>query len=164
MKEYLNQTWALREGTKLLQGLNSFIPCMKFARAALPIPTSTTSVCSIFVYSVASVWDFLTCTWMMMQAIAHWSCKNIIRGSALKGDSGRKIPHHTRELNPNQSSTWLFGPISLSWAVLRYCAISHHTGLWANTYWTGWNRFWLWLQLTPPYTLHTTTTQMEQVL
>ena len=46
----------------------------------------------------------------MMQAIAGWSCTNIIRESALKADSGRKIPHHTRELNPNQSSTWLFGP------------------------------------------------------
>ena len=85
--------------------LNSFIPCMKFARAALLIPTSTTSVCGIFVYSFASVWDFLTCAWMMMQAIAGWSCTNIIRESALKADSGRKIPHHTRELNPNQSST-----------------------------------------------------------
>ena len=37
-----------------------------------------------------------------MHVIAHRGCRNIDRDSALKADTGRKIPGGIRELNPCQ--------------------------------------------------------------
>ena len=36
----------------------------------------------------------------IMHAVAHGGCMDTTRESALKVDSGRKIPHHTVELKP----------------------------------------------------------------
>ena len=53
-------------------------------RAALPIPSR---VCGIFLCPdngmAAGVWDFLTCTHMLMQAIAQGGCADTLRESAL---------------------------------------------------------------------------------
>ena len=78
-------------------------------RAALPIPTS---VCSISVCPnsamAASVWGLLTCTQMLMHAIAHGGCTDTVRETALEVDSGRKVPCRTRDSNPRQHCAWLF--------------------------------------------------------
>ena len=42
---------------------------------------------------------FLTCTQMLKHAIAHEGCTDTVRESALKVDSGRKIPCRTGESN-----------------------------------------------------------------
>ena len=44
----------------------------------------------------------LTCKQMLMQAIAHEGCADIVTESALKVDSGRKIPCRTGESNLRQ--------------------------------------------------------------
>ena len=51
---------------------------------------------------------FLTCTQMLMHAIAHGGCTDTVRESALKADSGRKVPCRTRELSLGQYCTWIF--------------------------------------------------------
>ena len=38
---------------------------------------------------------FVTCAQMLMYAIAHGGCADTVRQSALKTESGRKIPCHT---------------------------------------------------------------------
>ena len=50
----------------------------------------------------------LTCTQMLMHAIARGGCTDTVRESALKGDSGRKILCCTEDLNPCQYCAWLF--------------------------------------------------------
>ena len=42
---------------------------------------------------------FLTCAQMLMRAVAHEGCRDTYRESALKVDSGRKIPCLTGESN-----------------------------------------------------------------
>ena len=42
-------------------------------------------------------------------AIVCGGCENIVRNSALKINSWRKIPWHIGKLNPHQYCTWLFG-------------------------------------------------------
>ena len=42
----------------------------------------------------------LTCAQMLMHAIAYGSCTDTVRESALKVDSGRKIPFRTEEIEP----------------------------------------------------------------
>ena len=63
------------------------------ATAALSIPNSA---CGIFMCPnngmTANVRDLLTCTQMLMHAIAQGSCENTVRESALKFDSGGKTP------------------------------------------------------------------------
>ena len=44
----------------------------------------------------------LTCAQTQMHAIAHEVCRDTVRESALKVDSGRKIPPRTGELNLRQ--------------------------------------------------------------
>ena len=89
----------------------SLIPCGKFgwpylgkattaARAALPIPNSA---CGIFVcpnkrYGCQCLGS-LTCAQMLVHAIAHEGCTDTVGESALKVDSGRKIPCRTGESN-----------------------------------------------------------------
>ena len=46
-------------------------------------------------------WGFLTCTRMSMHATAHGGCRDTVRESALKADSGRKIPCRTGDSNSN---------------------------------------------------------------
>ena len=53
-------------------------------------------------------WGFLTCAQMLMHAIAHGGCTDTVRESALKVDSGRKIPCRTGDSNPRQYCAWLF--------------------------------------------------------
>ena len=54
--------------------------------------------------------EFLMCAQILMHAIAHRSCMDTIRVSALDVDSGRKkIPCCTRDSNPCQYCIWLFG-------------------------------------------------------
>ena len=52
--------------------------------------------------------EFLTCTQMLMHAIAHGVCTDTVRESALVVDSGRKIPCRTGDSNPRQYCAWLF--------------------------------------------------------
>ena len=62
---------------------------------------------------------FLMCTQMLMHAIAHGGCVDTVRESALKVDSGRKIPCHTRDFNLCWYCAWLFSqtlyPLSYPW-------------------------------------------------
>ena len=51
----------------------------------------------------------LTCAQILMCEIAHGGVRTHVRESALKVDSGRKIPCHTRESNLRQ---WCDGPMS----------------------------------------------------
>ena len=48
-----------------------------------------------------TIWS-LTCAQMLMHAIAHGGCRDTVRESALKVDSGRKIPCRTGESNLRQ--------------------------------------------------------------
>ena len=43
---------------------------------------------------------------MLMIVIAHGGCTDTVRASALKVDSGRKIPCRTGDSNPRQYHTW----------------------------------------------------------
>ena len=45
---------------------------------------------------------FLTCAQMLLNAISHGGCTE----SALRADSGRKIPCHARDSNPRQYCAW----------------------------------------------------------
>ena len=78
------------------------------ARAALPIPNSAHVI--FFVskqrYGCQCLGS-LTCAQMLMHAIAHGGCTDTVRESALKIDSGRKIPLRTGESNLRQ---WRAGP------------------------------------------------------
>ena len=58
---------------------------------------------------------------MLMYAIAHGHCVGIVRESALKVDSGRKVPCGIREWNWLEDCTWLFdlALYQLSWGVRR---------------------------------------------
>ena len=54
-------------------------------------------------------WDFLTCIQMLMHAVAHTGCMNTtIRTSALKVNSGEKIPCHHWDSNLHHYYTWPF--------------------------------------------------------
>ena len=84
------------------------------ARTALTIPTG---VCSVFLCLYKQWRDclrlgFLTCAQMLMHAIAHGGCTNTATESALKVDSGRKIPCRSEELTRSlfQYCAWPFGP------------------------------------------------------
>ena len=104
--------------------------CVQYSRAALPIPIS---VCSSFVcpsngmaarfgilgfgigigilgFGIGiEILGFVTCAQMLMHAIDHWGCTATVKESALKGDSGRKIPCRTWDSNPRQTfCVWLF--------------------------------------------------------
>ena len=61
---------------------------------------------------------------MLMNAIAHRGCTDTVRESALKADSGRKIPCRTGDSNPQQYCAWLFSPtvyqVSLLLHSLKY--------------------------------------------
>ena len=79
-------------------------------RAAL---SALISVCSIFMCSnngmAASVGIFLTCVQMLMHAVARRGCTNTtVRKSALKGNSGEKIPCHHWDSNLHHHYTWPF--------------------------------------------------------
>ena len=77
-------------------------------RAALPIPASVSSIMSKQCYS---------CQYAYTDADAcHRSRGNTsaIRQSALKMDSGRKVPCHTRESDWRQHCAWPFGQLSQS--------------------------------------------------
>ena len=52
----------------------------------------------------------LTCTQMLINAIAHGGVRTHLRESALKVDPGRKIPCHTGESNLRQLSQWATSP------------------------------------------------------
>ena len=45
---------------------------------------------------------FVTFAQMLMHAVAHGGCAHTVRESALKADTGRKIPRRTGDLNPRQ--------------------------------------------------------------
>ena len=53
---------------------------------------------------------FSMCAQMLMHAIAHGSCANTVRESALKADPGRKFSRRTGESNLRQYGAWPFGP------------------------------------------------------
>ena len=53
-------------------------------------------------------WGLSTCTQMLMQAIAHGSCRDTVRESALEVDSARNTPCHPGDSNPRQYCAWLF--------------------------------------------------------
>ena len=60
----------------------------------------------------------------MMHAIAHRGCMDTVRESALKIDSGRKIPYCSWDLNPSQYCAWLF---SWTFYQLSYSLPQQHT-------------------------------------
>ena len=89
----------------------SFISCGKFgspylgmatasARAAPPVRNSAYAIflCPNKRFGCQCLGSF-TCAKMLMHATAHESCTDTVRESALKVDSGRKIPCRTEELN-----------------------------------------------------------------
>ena len=97
----------------LLSPLHFIYPLRKFgwpylgkataaARAALPFPNSAYG---IFVCPDKGM--ALTCTQTLMHSIAHEGCTDKVRESALKADSGRKLPCRTGESNLPQ---WCAGP------------------------------------------------------
>ena len=94
-----------------LAGIWVILPgyCTAATRAALPIPVS---VCRISCVSNqcygCQCLGFLTCAKMFMHSIEHWGCTDTASESALKVDSGRKIPYHTRDSNPVQYCTLVF--------------------------------------------------------
>ena len=60
---------------------------------------------------------FLTFAQTLMHAIAYWGCTNtVMRESALKVNSGRKIPSRTWDSNPRQYCTWLFSGMLYQWS------------------------------------------------
>ena len=59
--------------------------------------------------------ESLTCTQMLMHAIAHGGRRDTMRESALKVDSGRKIPCHTTELNLRQQRASPVVPMVFVW-------------------------------------------------
>ena len=63
---------------------------------------------------------FLTCTHMLMHAIAHRGCTDTVRQSALKADTDRKIPCRTGDSNPRQYCTWLFNRTLYQLSYPRY--------------------------------------------
>ena len=64
-------------------------------------PTVHTGCLSVSIIHQTLTWTAgsLTCTRMFMHAIAHGDVRIHVRESALKVDSGRKIPFHTWESN-----------------------------------------------------------------
>ena len=70
------------------------------------------SVCAVFscVQTMVRlpVFGGLKCAHILMHAIAHGGCTDTERESALKVDSGRKIPCRTGDSNPRQYCAWLF--------------------------------------------------------
>ena len=83
-------------------------------RAALPFATS---VCSV---SVSKKWYGCQCLGLIVNVLIDTDADDCtqglyatVRGSALKADSGRKIPCHMRELNPHHDHTCPFGPMLL---------------------------------------------------
>ena len=67
-------------------------------RAVIPISASVYSIFMCPNNGVAvSVWDFLTCAQCWCVRFAHGGCTDTVRESALKADSGRKIPCRTEE-------------------------------------------------------------------
>ena len=78
-------------------------------RAALPIPASVSSI-----FSCVSKQCY-SCQYAHTDADAcHRSLGNTsaVRQSALKMDSGRKVPCHTRESNWRQPCAWPFSQLS----------------------------------------------------
>ena len=71
------------------------------AISTLPTPID---MCNIFECPNNGVccmcWGFVTCAHMLMHAIACRGCTDTARESALKVDSGRKIPCRTGDSNP----------------------------------------------------------------
>ena len=59
----------------------------------------------------------LTCAQMLMRAIAHGGVRTHVRESALKVDSGRKIPCRTGESNLRQRRD---GPMLYKWATFQH--------------------------------------------
>ena len=59
---------------------------------------------SVFIIHRTLTWttESLTCTQMLMHAISHGAVRTHVKESALKVDSGRKIPCRTRESNLRQ--------------------------------------------------------------
>ena len=73
------------------------------ARAALPIPMSVCSSFRVFEQCYGFQYlKLLTCTQVLMHAIAPGGCTATVRESALEVDSGGKLPCHTWDSNPCQ--------------------------------------------------------------
>ena len=90
------------------------------ARAALPFPTSVCGIVGCRNGGMADrVWVFdICCVYhMLMDVIGHGHRTNTIRESALKVDSGKKVPCGIREWNWLEDCTWLFDLVlyQLSW-------------------------------------------------
>ena len=116
-----------------------YFPVSKESRAVLPVPTIR---CSIFlcprnqeqrypflpsgaVFSCVQgivrlpLFGVLTCTQMLMHAIAHRGCTDTVRESAPEVDSGSKIPSHIFGSNPRQYCAWLFSGTLYQLSYLR---------------------------------------------
>ena len=52
---------------------------------------------------------FLMCVQMLMYAIAHRGCTNIVRESAEKVELWRRVPCHTRRIEPTSVLPVVFG-------------------------------------------------------
>ena len=117
-----------------------FVPCRKFrstylgktaaTREALPSPIS---VCSIFASKQWYGWQclgILTCAQMLLHAVEHGGCMDTVTESALKVDSGRKIPCCTGDSNRHQDCAWHFSRMlyQLSYPCPNYYALLHWWG------------------------------------
>ena len=68
------------------------------------------------------------CSPMLVQATAYRSSTNAVRESALKGDWGRKIPHHTKKSKLHQQLARL-NTLPTEWDFVFYAkhkTLSHH--------------------------------------
>ena len=70
---------------------------------------------------------------MLIRAIAHVGCTDTVRESALKIDSGRKIPFRAEDSNPRQYCAWLSPSRTI------YHGNSCPSRLWWRWEWRSWN-------------------------
>ena len=75
---------------------------LRQSRATQPTMHAGCSGVSIIHRTLTWTTGSFTCSQMLMYAIAHEGCTDTVRESALKVDSGRKIPCHTGESNLRQ--------------------------------------------------------------
>ena len=75
---------------------------LRQSRATQPTVHAGSFSVSIIQRTLTWTTGSLTCAQILMHAIAHGGVRTHVRQSALKADSGRKIPCHTGESNLRQ--------------------------------------------------------------
>ena len=120
--------------------MNFIVSCGNFGSPykgySSPKSSATHSYQCVQYFCVSRQWrschcrGFLTCTQMLMYAIAHGGCADTGRESAPEVDSGRKIPCRTGDSNPRQYCAWHFSrtlyqlsyPVPQMWLRVEFCS------------------------------------------